>query len=404
MTLIENFDLAAELKYCKTAEDLLGKNGLIKRLTKSLLEKILDEEMSQHLGYEKYDGSNKETSNSRNGKSKKAVRSSFGEIELDIPRDREGNFHPQAVKKHQRDISAFDDKIISMYAKGMTTRDIQMHVLDIYGVDISPTFISSVTDKVMELAKEWQSRPLEEVYAVVYFDAIHYKVRYEGKVVSKAAYTCLAIDTYGKKEVVGLWVGESEGATYWLNICAELKNRGVKDIFIACVDGLKGLPEAINAIFPRTEVQLCVVHMIRNSLRFIPSKHSKEFLQDLKDVYTSPSEDVGKCRLNQLEEKWGKKYPSAVNPWIKQWVNVSPFFGYPPELRKMIYTTNAVEALHRGFRKVTKNKAIFPTDDSLLKQLYLVMRDISKKWVNEVHNWKACLAYFVAAFPDRLSR
>lgn len=403
MSINNQFDLDAELKKCKTAEDLLGKDGLIKRLTKTLIEKMLDEEMSHHLGYEKYEGNSKSTSNARNGKSKKTIRSSFGDIPLEIPRDRESNFEPQIVKKHQRDISSFDDKIISMYAKGMTNRDIQDHIFEIYGVEISPTFVSSVTDKVLGAAKEWQDRSLDETYAVVYFDAIHYKVRHEGKVISKAAYTCLAINTEGKKEVLGLWVNESEGATFWLNICAELKNRGVQDIFIACVDGLKGFPEAINAIFPKTQIQLCVVHMIRNSMRFIPFKHSREFLKELKMVYTSPCENSGKDNLKKLEEKWIKKYPSAVNPWINHWPNVSPFFAYPPEIRKMIYTTNSVEALHRGFRKVTKGKGVFPTDDSLFKQLYLVVKDISKKWSNEVRNWRTCLAYFAIAFKDRLN-
>ena len=400
MTL--QFDLQSELKKCKTPEDLLGKNGLLKRLTKVLVENMLDQEMSEHLGYEKYDGENKPSSNSRNGKSKKTVRSSSGEIELEIPRDREGNFSPQVVKKYQRDISGFDDKIISMYAKGMTVRDIQAHIEEIYGVEISPTFISSVTNKVMEVAKEWQSRQLDELYAVVYFDAIHYKVRHEGKVISKAAYTCLAVDITGRKEVLGLWVGESEGATYWLNICAELKNRGIQDIFIACVDGLKGLPEAINAIFPKAQVQLCVIHMIRNSIKFIPGRVSLEFMRELKEVYTAPSEELGKDKLKLLEEKWGRKYPSAIKPWINHWINISPFFGYPPELRKLIYTTNAVEALHRGFRKITKGKAIFPSDDALLKQLYLVVKDVSKKWTKEVHNWRACFSYFSVAFSDRL--
>lgn len=402
MSDILNFNLQEELKKCKTPDDLLGKNGLIKRLTKTLIENMLEEEMSQHLGYDKYDGESKATQNSRNGKSTKKVRSSSGEIELLIPRDREGEFEPQVVKKHQRDISAFDDKIISMYAKGMTVRNIQEHILDIYGVEVSPTFISSVTDKVMGLAKEWQARPLQDIYTIVYFDAIHYKVKEDGKIVSKAVYTSLAIDTNGVKEVLGLWVGESEGATFWLNICAELKSRGVKDIFIACVDGLKGLPDAINAIFPKTQVQLCVVHMIRNSMRFIPEKHSREYLRELKMVYTAPSEEIGKGYLKDLEEKWGKKYPAAVTPWINHWTNVSPFFGYPPELRKIIYTTNSVEALHRGFRKITKSKAVFPTDDSLLKQLFLVVRDISKKWTKEVHNWRTCFAYFAVAFQDRL--
>lgn len=254
----------------------------------------------------------------------------------------------------------------------------------------------------MDVAKEWQSRPLDDVYTIAYFDAIHYKVRQEGKIVSKAAYTCLAINTAGVKEVLGIWIGESEGSVFWLNICSELKNRGVKDIFIACVDGLKGLPDAINAIFPRTEIQLCVVHMIRNSFKFIPEKNVKEFIKDLKLVYTAPSEELGSHQLKVLEEKWVKKYPSAVNPWINNWVNVSTFFKYPPEIRRIIYTTNSVEALHRGFRKVTKGKAVFPTDESLFKQLYLVAKDISKKWTKESRNWKACFAYFSVAFHDRL--
>jgi len=306
--------------------------------------------------------------------------------------------------KRQKDISSFDDKIISMYAKGMTTRDIQGHIQDMYGIEISPTTVSNITNKVVDVALEWQSRPLSSIYSVVFFDAIHYKVKEDGKVVCKAAYTCLGIDLEGKKEILGLWIGESEGAKFWLRICTELQNRGVSDVLIACVDGLKGLPEAIASVFPEVEIQLCIVHTIRNSIKYVPSKHVKEFLKDLKLVYGAPSETLALVHREKLQEKWGDKYPLAVKPWINHWGNLKTFFAFPDSIRKLIYTTNAVEALHRQFRKVTKNKAVFPSDESLFKMLFLASQDICKKWTMPLRDWKSMISQLSIFFEDRLKR
>ncbi len=391
-----------ELKKCKTAEDLVGKNGLIKRFTKDALEQLLQEELNEHLGYEKHSSKGKETKNARNGYSHKTVISNDGEIDLDIPRDRNGSFEPIVVKKHQRDIGDFSKKIISMYAKGMTTRDIQGHVKDMYGMDISATQISTITDQVMGKALEWQTRPLMPVYVVAYFDAIHYKVRHNNKIVCKAAYTCLGITNEGHKEILGIWIGENEGAAYWLSVINELKNRGVQDILIACMDGLKGLPEAVKTIFPKTDVQLCIVHMIRNSVKFIPHKNRKEFITHLKRVYQAVTEEEATHALISLQETWEKRYPFAIKPWIDNWKYVSTFFKYPFELRRLIYTTNAVEAVHRQFRKVTKTRSILPNDDSLFKILYLAGEDIAKKWTNTARDWPVIITQLNILFGERL--
>lgn len=402
MSLPKDFDLQAELAKCKTAEDIAGKNGLVQRLIGNMLEQLLQKEMDEHLGYKKHDVEGHHSGNSRNGISKKRLKSNYGNIELEVPRDRNSEFEPIAVKKHQKNISSFDDKIISMYAKGMTIRDIQSHIQELYGCELSPTLISNITDKVMDVALEWQSRPLERVYAIIYFDAIHYKVKENDRVVCKAAYTCLGIDIDGKKDILGIWVGESEGAKFWLRICTEMQNRGVKDILIACIDGLKGLAEAIKAVFPQVQIQLCIIHMIRGSIKYIPSKHSKEFIKDLKTVYGAPSEEIAHQNLRKIEAKWGDKYPLAIKPWFSHWENVKTFFFYPEAIRRMIYTTNAVESLHRQFRKVTKNRAIFPTDEALLKMLFLAARDVSKKWTMPLREWKAVISYLSIAFGDRI--
>lgn len=397
-----NIDLNAELKKCKTMEDLTGKNGLLQRLLKGMMENLLEQEMEEHLGYEKHSPKGDLSGNTRNGKNTKTVTSSFGPVDIEVPRDRNSEFEPQVVKKRQKDISSFDDKIISMYAKGMTTRDIQSHVQDLYGIEISPTTISNITNKVVDVALEWQSRPLSSVYAVVFFDAIHYKVKEEGKVVCKAAYTCLGIDFEGKKEILGLWVGESEGAKFWLRICSELQNRGVSDILIACIDGLKGLPEAITSVFPEVQIQLCIVHTIRNSMKYVHSKCVKEFLKDLKAVYGAPSEEIALTHRAKLQEKWEDRYPLAVKPWVTHWENLKTFFAFPDSIRKLIYTTNAVEGLHRQFRKVTKNKAVFPSDEALLKMLFLASRDICKKWTMPLRDWKNMVSQLSIFFEDRL--
>jgi putative transposase len=328
-------------------------------------------------------------------------RSDFGEVKIETPRDRDGTFEPSIVRKRQSDISEFDEKIISMYAKGMTVRDIQEHIKDIYGVEISPTTISNITDKVISLATEWQSRPLSTAYAIVFFGAIHYHVRHEGKVVNKATYTCLGVDLTGRKDVLGLWVGENEGAHYWLGIMNELKNRGIEDILIACVDGLKGFPEAINSAFPKAETQLCIVHMIRNSLKYVGSKYQKEFIADLKMVYRAPSEDKASYELDKLTTKWSQKYPLAVNPWKNNWVHVSTFFKYPEHIRKIIYTTNALEGLHRQLRKVTKNRSVFPNDETLTKILYLAIQDVMKKWTMPLANWALTISQLAVMYEGR---
>jgi len=395
-------DFGPELSKCKTMEDLCGKNGLVQRLIGHMVEQLIEKEMDEHVGYEKHAAVGNNSGNSRNGTTSKTVQSSYGPLELEIPRDRNCEFEPQLVKKRQRSISSFDDKIISMYAKGMSTRDIQAHVQEIYGADISPTAVSYITEKALEVAKEWQSRPLKKVYPITYFDAIHYKVREGGKVVTKAAYTCLGIDMDGKKDVLGLWIGESEGAKFWLRVFSELKNRGVQDIFIACVDGLKGMPEAIKAVFPDAEIQLCIIHMIRNSFKYVSYKHSKEFVGDLKLIYKAETEQKAEENLSNLQKKWEAKYPLAVRPWINHWENVRTFFKFPEEIRRIIYTTNAVESLHRQFRKVTKNRAVFPTDESLLKLLFLAVNGLSEKWTMPIPGWKNSLAQFAILYDARL--
>lgn len=394
--------LEKDFSKAKSYEDLMGKDGVIKKLIKSSLENMLDAELSEHLGYDKHSPEGHNSGNSRNGKTHKSIKTDEGMIDLEIPRDRNSSFDPVIVKKYEKTLGPIENKIISMYAKGMTTRDIQSHVEELYGLEITAATISRITDSIVVHAKEWQSRPLAEIYPIVFFDAIHYKVREEGKVLSKAAYTCLAIDIEGHKDMLGIWVGESEGANYWLGIITELKNRGVKDILIAAVDGLKGFPEAIESVFPGCEVQQCIIHQIRNTLKYIASKNQKEFMNDLKPVYKAPTEEAGLLALDKLEEKWGKKYPYPINSWRNNWNHLSVFFKYPEEIRTVIYTTNAVENLHRQFRKVTKNRALFPNDDALIKMIYLAYRDISKKWTMPIRDWAFIFSQFTITFDKRL--
>ena len=396
--------LKADLTHAKTYDDLMGTDGAIKKLMRSALEQMLDAELTEHLGYEKYSSAGKNSGNSRNGKTHKTLKNDNGEIEITVPRDRAGEFDPIIVKKYERTIGPIEDKIVSMYAKGMSTRDIQTHIQELYGLDVSATLISNITDKIVHLATEWQSRGLEKVYAIVFFDAIHYKVRDDDrKVVLKAAYTCLGVDLSGHKELLGLWIGEAEGANFWLGVITELRNRGVEDILIACVDGLKGFPDAIKTVFPKTEIQLCIIHQIRNTLKYVSSKDGKAFMQQLRAVYTATTEEAAKDNLNLLTETWGKKYPFAVKSWNQNWENLSTFFKYPVEIRTMIYTTNAVEALHRQFRKVTKSKSPFPSDDALKKMLYLAYRDIAKKWTMPVRDWSLVISHFAISFEERLA-
>ena len=358
--------------------------------------------LTEHLGYEKHSPIGKNTGNSRNGKTYKRLKNDNGEIEITVPRDRNGEFDPVIVKKYERTIGPIEDKIISMYAKGMTTRDIQSHIQDLYGLDISPALVSNITDKIVHLAIEWQNRPLENIYPIVFFDAIHYKVRDDSKkVVSKAAYTCLAVDLEGRKDLLGLWISETEGSNFWLNVLTEIKNRGVKDILLASIDGLKGFPDAINTVFPNTEIQLCVIHQIRNTLKYVASKDQKEFMNELKEVYKAPTEEAALLNLDKLDKNWGKKYSLAIRSWRQNWNNLATFFKYPDEIRTVIYTTNSVEALHRQFRKVTKSKSLFPNDDALKKMLFLAYKDLSKKWTMPIQNWAVILSNFSIYFKER---
>lgn len=397
--------LKADLSKAKTYDDLMGSNGAIKKLIKSSLEAILESELTEHLGYEKHSILGKNTGNSRNGKTSKTLRNDNGQIEISVPRDRNGLFDPMIIGKYEKTIGPIEDKIISMYAKGMTTRDIQTHITELYGLDISPTLVSNITDKIVDLAVRWQNRPLEKAYPILFLDAIHYKTRDDSRrVSSKAAYTCLAVDMEGKKDLLGLWVGESEGANFWLSVLTELKNRGVEELFVVCVDGLKGFPEAINAVFPKAEIQLCIIHQIRNTLKYIASKDQKKFMQELKDVYKAPTEEAALANLKQLEQNWAGKYSLAVKSWQNNWDNLSTFFKYPQEIRTIIYTTNAVEALHRQFRKVTKNRSLFPSEDALKKMLFLAYRDLSKKWTMPIQNWAIVLSNFSIYFEDRFNK
>ncbi len=384
----------------KTAGDV---HNMLKEMFGKTLQQMLEAELENELGYSKYNTKDKKTGNSRNGHSAKKVRSDLGEVELSVPRDRDGEFDPIVVKKHQRDVSGIEDQIISMYAKGMTVRDIQDHLQNIYGIETSPTLISNITDKILPVIREWQIRPLQEIYTVVFLDAINYKVKLEGQVINKAAYMVLGVDLDGKKDVLGIWIGENESAKFWLNVLNELRNRGVKDILIISVDNLSGISDAIAACFPETQIQKCIVHQIRNSTRFVSYKDIKEFTTDLKYVYRAVTEEEGLMKLDEFETKWGVKYPMAIKSWRRNWPEIATFFKYPPEIRKIIYTTNIIEGYHRQLRKVTKAKSIFPSDEALLKMLYLATMDVMRKWTIRFPNWGLILAQFLIYFEDRLT-
>jgi putative transposase len=383
-------------------EDLIGENGLLKQLTKLLVERALDAEMSNHLGHDKNQPVVNTSGNTRNGKSKKTLKGEFGELPIDIPRDRHGSFEPQLIPKHQTRWTGFDDKILSLYARGMTVREIQAHLEEMYGTEVSPTLISSVTDAVNDEVKAWQARPLDPIYPIVYLDCIHVKVR-EGAVRVKAVYLAIGVAMTGEKEVLGLWLANNEGAKFWLQVVTELRNRGVQDILIACVDGLKGFPEAIEAVFPKTTVQLCIVHMVRHSLNYVSWKKRPEVAADLKRVYTAATADEAEQRLGEFEAKWDDEYLPIGQSWRRNWQRIIPFFDYPPEIRKVIYTTNAIESVNMSLRKLTKNRGSFPSDEALLKLFYLALRNISKKWTMPIRDWKAALTRFTIEFGDRLA-
>lgn len=375
----------------------------LKNLFGETLQAMLEAEMDNHLGYEKNDGSTKQTTNRRNGHGTKRVRSEYGEVQLQVPRDRDADFEPLVVKKRERSITGIEDQILALYAKGVSTRDIQDHLSQLYGMDVSATLISDVTDKVIPLIREWQARPLAEVYAVVFLDAIHYKVRCEGQIVSKAAYMAIGIDLEGNKDVLGMWIGQSESSKFWLSVLNEMSNRGTKDILICCVDNLSGFSEAIGAAFPKTQIQKCVVHQVRSSTRYVSYKDIKKVCAGLRKIYTSPSEAAALEELNSFELEWGKKYEMMIRSWRNNWAELATFFKYPSEVRRIIYTTNMIESYHRQLRKVTKGKSIFPTDESLLKMLYLVTQNVLRKWTMRVRDWGQILLQLSVFFPDRIN-
>ena len=382
---------------------LTGKDGIFSNMIKDILETALNEELNQHLASEKQNSSN-DFSNRKNGHNSKTIKTRESSFILDAPRDRNASFEPQIVKKNQTVLTEeLDDKIIALYGLGMSYRDISSHIEEIYGIEISKSSITAITDKILPKIKEWQNRPLDEIYPIIFLDAMHFKCTEGNAVIGKAFYTVLGINQEGKKDVLGLYLSENEGANFWLSVLTDLQNRGVKDILIACIDGLKGFPEAINSIFPKTEIQLCVIHQIRNSLKYIASKNQKEFMVDLKEVYKANSKDLAESKLIELEEKWGKKYPLVLKSWNNNWHNLSGYFKYSAEIRKMIYTTNAVEGLHRQIRKVTKTKGSFTSQAALEKLIYLAIKNIGKKWNNQpVQNWSLIVGQLDIFFAGRL--
>ena len=397
-----NFDYNEEVKKCKTIDDVIGKDGLVQRLIKDVLENILEVEMGEHLGRDKYDRQTDIDQDDRNGYSKKTLRSSFGDVDLDVPRDRKAEFEPQIIKKYETVCNELDKKIISLYAKGMSTRDIQAEVEDLYGITLSPSMISKITDKVIATATEWQNRMLDEIYPIVYLDAMYFKVRSNGKIVNKAVYICLGYTLEGYKDILGIWVDEAEGAKFWLSICNDLKNRGVKKILIACMDGLKGFPQAIKTVFPTVDIQTCIVHQIRNSIKYIASKDKKAFMKDLKEVYKATTEELALAQLDNLKEKWGSNYGMVIDSWYNNWNNLDTFFKFSPQIRKLIYTTNVLEGFNRQVRKFTKVRTIFPTDESLNKCVYLATMEIMEKWTQPIHNWGTTLAELSLYFEEQL--
>lgn len=399
----ENFDWEAlkkkALEQFKSGESLYGKDGAFAPMLKQFLEAALEEELKSHLKEENADT----VTNRKNGKQKKTIKSSNGEFTLETSRDREGTFEPTVVKKRETILAnTLEKKIIALYGKGMSLRDISDHINEMYDMEISHDTLSSITDRVIPMVKEWQSRPLDDVYCIVWMDAIHYKVRDEGKVKSRAVYNILGINKDGKKDLLGMYVSENEGANFWLSVLTDLNHRGVQDILIACIDNLKGFEEAILTVFPKTEIQSCLVHQIRNSIRFVASKEQKEFMADLKPVYRALNKEAAELNLDALEEKWGKKYGIVIKSWRANWEKLSTYFKYSPEIRKMIYTTNPIEGVHRQMRKVTKTKGAFTSDMGLLKLLYLTYRNISRKWTAPLHNWGITLSQLSIVFGDRL--
>lgn len=383
------------LKDCKTQEDLFGKDGVVKRFVKAVAERAMRGELTTHLGYSKHSLEGYNSGNSRNGYSKKIIKGEFGETDVEVPRDREGTYEPLFIPKGQTRFTGFDSKIVAMYARGLSTRDIQAQLKEIYGVDVSPTLISNVTEEIMDEVKIWQNRMLDEVYVILYLDCIVVKIKQNNQVINKAVYLALGVNMEGKKELLGMWISPTEGAKFWTSVLTELKNRGLKDVIVACVDGLTGFPDAIAAVFSKTQVQVCIVHMIRNSVKYVSYKDRKELVEDLKTIYTAATADAAEDKLNEFAAKWDSRYPTISRLWRNHWANIIPFFGYPPDIRRVIYTTNAIESVNMTLRKVIKNKRIFPDDDSALKLLYLAINNVSKKWTMPIKDWERHLEYLL---------
>lgn len=384
------------------ADDLFGEDGLLKQLKKRMAERILEAEMTDHLGYEKHAAEGRNRGNSRNGTSTKTLKDDKGDLPIEIPRDRDGSFDPKLIRKYQTRWPDFDDKIISMYARGMSTREIQGHIEDLYGVAISPELVSKITDAVIDEVTSWQNRPLDAVYPILFLDALFVKVRDAGTVSSKAVYLSLGINLAGDKELLGLWIEKNEGAKFWLTVLTELKNRGLQDIFIACCDGLTGFPEAIETVYPKTQVQLCIVHMVRNSLTYVSWKDRKAVAKDLRAIYQAATIEQAEANLEIFAEIWNSKYPTISRLWRKHWEYLTPFFAFPQDIRKVIYTTNAIESLNRGLRKIIKTRGAFPTDEAVKKLLYLALQNLSKKWTRPIANWTAAINQFVIMYEDRM--
>ena len=385
---------------CKTIGDIQDR---LRDLFKDTIQEALEAELEDHLGYEKYSSQGNNSGNSHNGYSKKTIKSRSGQNEIQIPRDRNGEFEPKIIGKYETTANELEDQIIAMYAKGMSTRDIEDHMKDIYGVDVSPTLVSKVTDKIMPLITEWQSRPLERIYPIIYLDAIHFKVRKDSRIINKAAYSVLGITISGHKDILGIWIGESESASFWLSVLNDLKTRGVEDILIVSKDGLTGFSDAINSVFPQTELQLCVIHQIRNSTKYVSHKDRKELITDLKQVYQALTLEEAELNFELFKEKWEKKYPVVTKSWENNWLELTAYFKYPQQIRRIIYTTNTIEGYHRQLRKVTKTKTAYPTDDALRKIIYLATQDIARKWTMPIRDWGQCLSQFMIYFEDRLA-
>jgi len=387
-------------KECTSVEDVHEK---LRDLFKDTVQEIFEAEIDDHLGYSKNDNTGDNTGNSRNGYYPKTVKSRFGESEVQVPRDRNGTYEPKIVKKYETTSNQLEEQIIAMYAKGMSTRDIEDHMKDIYGIEVSSTTVSKITDKILPLIAEWQSRPLDRVYPIVFLDAIHFKVRKDNRIINKAAYSVLGINLEGHKDILGIWIGENESASFWLGICNDLKNRGVEDILIACKDGLSGFSDAISSVFPKTEIQLCVIHQIRNSLKYVSYKEQKELMADLRKIYNALTLEEAEYGFEEFKEKWGKKYPIIIRSWEKNWEELTAYFKYPYDLRRVIYTTNTIEGYHRQLRKVTKTKSAYPSDEALKKIIYLATVEASKKWNMPLREWKKCISQFHIYYGERLS-